>query len=145
VTCDAAGLGRKLSVYGVRKVWRQLHRQGVDVARCTTARLMREMGLVGVIRGKSVKTTVSSRAAPCPLDRVNRQFQASAPNALWLADFTYVATWQGFVYVAFIHCGLAAAAAIARPADAFDLQVCRNDVELLGDILADWMQRALTT
>ena len=89
-------------VYGVRKVWRQLRRQGVDAARCTTARLMRDMGLAGVTRGKPVKTTVSNRAAPCPLDRVNRQFQASAPNALWLADFTYVATWEGFVYVAFI-------------------------------------------
>ena len=89
-------------VYGVRKVWRQLHREGIDMARCTTARLRREMGLVGAIRGKPVKTTVSNRAAPCPLDRVNRQFQASAPNALWLADFTYVATWEGFVYVAFI-------------------------------------------
>ena len=89
-------------VYGVRKVWRQPRRQGIDAARCTTARLMRDMGLAGVIRGKPVKTTVSNRAAPCPLDRVNRQFQASAPNALWLADFTYVATWEGFVYVAFI-------------------------------------------
>ncbi len=89
-------------VYGVRKVWRQLRREGVDVARCTTARLMRQMGLAGAIRGRPVKTTVSDRATPCPLDRVNRQFQAPQPNALWVADFTYVATWQGFVYVAFI-------------------------------------------
>src|SRR5690606_30371283 len=90
------------SVYGVRKVWRQLQREGFDVARCTVARLMRAMGLQGVIRGKPVKTTVSDKASPCPLDRVNRQFRAPAPNMLWLSDFTYVATWQGFVYVAFV-------------------------------------------
>jgi transposase InsO family protein len=89
-------------VYGVRKVWRQLRREGVDVARCTVARLMRLMGLKGVTRGKTVRTTISDRAAPCPADRVNRQFQASRPNALWVVDFTYVATWQGFVYVAFV-------------------------------------------
>ncbi|WP_205910251.1 IS3 family transposase [Rhizobium sp. FKY42] len=89
-------------VYGVRKVWRQLQREGVDIARCTVARLMRMMGLQGIIRGKPVKTTVSDKAAPCPLDRVNRQFYAPAPNMLWLSDFTYVATWQGFVYVAFV-------------------------------------------
>jgi putative transposase len=89
-------------VYGGRKVWRQLRREGVAVARCTTARLMRQMGLAGAIRGRAVKTTVSDRAAPSPLDRVNRQFRAAKPNALWVADFTYVATWQGFVYVAFI-------------------------------------------
>jgi putative transposase len=89
-------------VYGVRKVWRQLQREGIDVARCTVARLMRHMGMKGATRGKTVRTTVSDRAAPCPADRVNRQFQASRPNALWVADFTYVATWQGFVYVAFV-------------------------------------------
>ncbi|ANK88270.1 IS3 family insertion sequence transposase protein (plasmid) [Rhizobium phaseoli] len=89
-------------VYGVRKVWRQLQREGYDIARCTVARLMRMMGLQGVIRGKPVKTTVSDKSAPCPLDRVNRQFFAPAPNMLWLSDFTYVATWQGFVYVAFV-------------------------------------------
>ncbi len=89
-------------VYGVRKVWRQLQREGFDVARCTVARLMKAMGLQGIIRGKPVKTTVSDKAAPCPLDRVNRQFKAPAPNMLWLSDFTYVATWQGFVYVAFV-------------------------------------------
>ena len=90
------------SVYGVRKVWRQLEREGFDVARCTVARLMRAMGLQGVIRGKSVKTTVSDKAAPCPLDHVNRQFKVPRPNVLWLSDFTYVATWAGFVYVAFV-------------------------------------------
>jgi len=89
-------------VYGVRKVWRQMQREGFEVARCTVARLMREMGLQGVIRGRRVRTTVSDRAAPCPLDRVNRQFQAPRPNVLWVSDFTYVATWTGFVYVAFI-------------------------------------------
>ncbi len=89
-------------VYGVRKVWRQLRREGFDVARCTVARLMRAMGLAGVIRGKPVRTTVSDKAAPCPLDRVNRQFRAPAPNMLWVSDFTYVATWAGFVYVAFV-------------------------------------------
>jgi transposase InsO family protein len=89
-------------VYGVRKVWRQLLREGTAVARCTVARLMRTMGLKGVVRGKRVRTTISNAAAPCPLDRVNRQFKAPHPNALWVSDFTYVATWAGFVYVAFI-------------------------------------------
>ena len=89
-------------VYGVRKVWRQLQREGFDIARCTVGRLMRAMGLQGIIRGKPVKTTVSDKGAPCPLDRVNRHFKAPSPNRLWLSDFTYVATWQGFVYVAFV-------------------------------------------
>jgi putative transposase len=89
-------------VYGVRKVWRQMLREGFAVARCTVARLMRKMGLSGVIRGRRVKTTVSDRSAPCPLDHVNRQFKAPRPNALWVSDFTYVATWQGFVYTAFV-------------------------------------------
>jgi len=79
-------------VYGVRKVWRQLLRQGVRVARCTVARLMRRLGLQGVIRGKPIKTTVSNKALPCPLDRVNRQFHAGRPNVLWVSDFTYVHT-----------------------------------------------------
>jgi putative transposase len=89
-------------VYGVRKVWRQMQREGIAVARCTVARLMRQMGLKGVVRGKSIRTTVSDAAAPCPRDRVNRQFTAPRPNALWVSDFTYVATWSGFVYVAFV-------------------------------------------
>ncbi|MER8621950.1 IS3 family transposase [Mesorhizobium sp. M1409] len=88
-------------VYGVRKIWRQLQREGFDVARCTVARLMRAMGLEGIIRGKPIRTTVSDKAAPCPLDHVNRQFHAPA-NMLWVSDFTYVATWTGFVYVAFV-------------------------------------------
>jgi len=89
-------------VYGVRKVWRQLKREGFDVARCTVARLMHDLGLRGAIRGKPVRTTVSDKKAPCPLDHVNRQFKAPAPDRLWVSDFTYVATWQGFVYVAFV-------------------------------------------
>jgi len=89
-------------VYGARKVWRQLNREGRNVARCTVERLMQNMGLEGVIRGKKVRTTISDKAAPCPLDHVNRQFQAPRPNALWVSDFTYVTTWAGFVYVAFV-------------------------------------------
>jgi putative transposase len=89
-------------VYGVRKIWRQLAREGTSVARCTVARLMRQIGLRGVIRGKEARTTIPNKAIPCPADRVNRQFRALRPNQLWLADFTYVATWQGFVYVAFV-------------------------------------------
>jgi putative transposase len=89
-------------VYGVRKVWRQLLREGIAVARCTVARLMQAMGLQGVVRGQTIRTTISNVAAPCPLDRVNRQFKAPRPNALWVSDFTYVATWVGFVYVAFV-------------------------------------------
>jgi transposase InsO family protein len=89
-------------VYGVRKVWRQLQRESFDVARCTVERLMRGMGLQGVIRGKPVRTMISDKAAPCPLDHVNRQFHAPRPNALWVSDFTYVSTWTGFVYVAFV-------------------------------------------
>jgi transposase InsO family protein len=89
-------------VYGVRKVWWQLLREGFEVARCTVARLMRKMGLKGVIRGKPLRTTISDKAAVCPLDHVQRQFHAPAPNRLWLSDFTYVATWSGFVYVAFV-------------------------------------------
>jgi putative transposase len=89
-------------VYGVRKLWRQLGREGLVVARCTVARLMKAMGLQGAVRGKPVRTTVSDKAVPCPLDRVNRQFRAPQPNVLWVSDFTSVATWTGFVYVAFV-------------------------------------------
>jgi len=89
-------------VYGVRKVWRQMAREGFDVARCTVERLMADLGLQGVIRGKPVRTTVQDKAAPCPLDHVNRVFHAPAPNVLWVSDFTYVSTWTGFVYVAFV-------------------------------------------
>ncbi|MCW7373523.1 IS3 family transposase [Escherichia coli] len=88
-------------MYGVRKVWRQLLREGIRVARCTVARLMAVMRLAGVLRGKKVRTTVSRKTVAAG-DRVNRQFVAERPDQLWVADFTYVSTWQGFVYVAFI-------------------------------------------
>jgi transposase InsO family protein len=91
-----------MQVYGAEKVWRQLRREGIEAARCTVERLMRRAGLRGVMRGKIVKTTVANAAAPCPLDRVHRQFKAHRPNQLWVSDFTYVSTWQGFVYVAFV-------------------------------------------
>lgn len=78
----------------------QLKREGHDLARCTVVRLMRSMGLQGVIPGRPVRTTISDKAAPCPLDHVNRLFKATRPNAPWVSDFTYVATWSGFAYVA---------------------------------------------
>jgi putative transposase len=87
------------SVYGARKVWRQLLREGFHVARCTVARPMRQMVPEGVVRGKPIRTTISNSATPCPLDHVQRQFHDAAPNQLWLSDFTYVATWTDFVYV----------------------------------------------
>jgi hypothetical protein len=89
-------------VYGVRKIWRQLGREGFDVARCTVGRLMKGIGIQGIIRGKPHGTTIPDKKAPCPLDKVNRQFRVLAPNMLWVSDFTYVATWKGFVYVAFV-------------------------------------------
>jgi len=91
-----------MQVYGAEKVWRQLEREQVAVARCTVERLMRRLSLEGVRRGKNVKTTIADPALPCPLDRVNRQFKADRPNQLWVSDFTYVSTWQGWVYVAFV-------------------------------------------
>ena len=91
-----------MQVYGGKKVWRQLNRQGVEVARCTVQRLMKRLGLQGVRRGKVVRTTVPDKARPCPMDRVNRQFKADRPNQLWVSDFTYVSTWQGWLYVAFV-------------------------------------------
>ena len=93
---------QNLRVYGADKVWRQLGREGTTVARCTVERLMRLRGLQGVRRGKAVRTTVPAPKAACPQDRVNRQFKAERPNQLWVADFTYVSTWQGSVYVAFV-------------------------------------------
>jgi transposase InsO family protein len=89
-------------LYGTRKVWHQLRREGVVIAKCTVERLMAAMGLAGVRRGKKTVTTVSNPKAPCPLDKVNREFRVSRPNALWVVDFTYVHTWAGFVYVAFV-------------------------------------------
>jgi transposase InsO family protein len=91
-----------LQVYGADKVWQQMNREGVEVARCTVERLMRRLGLRGVRRGKVVRTTISDNKAPCPLDKVNRQFRAERPNQLWVSDFTYVSTWQGWLYVAFV-------------------------------------------
>ena len=89
-------------VYVAEKVWHQLRRKQIEVAGCTVERLMRREGLRVVIRGKVVRTTIGDAAAPCPLDRVNRQFRADRPNQLWVSDFTYVSTWQGFAYVAFV-------------------------------------------
>ncbi|GAA0347260.1 hypothetical protein GCM10010319_24790 [Streptomyces blastmyceticus] len=89
-------------VYGARKVWRQLRREGIEVARCTVERLMRALGLAGAVRGRTVRTTVADPAAERPDDLVDRDFTASRPNQLWVTDFTYVATWAGFVYVAFV-------------------------------------------
>ncbi len=91
-----------LQVYGADKVWKQMNREGIEVARCTVERLMRRLGLRGVKRGKVVRTTISDNKAPCPLDKVNRQFRADRPNQLWVSDFTYVSTWQGWLYVAFV-------------------------------------------
>ena len=91
------------AVYGPRKVWQQLNREGIVVARCTIERLMRELGLCGAVRGRAFKrTTVGDDAAPRPADLVQRDFVATRPNQLWVADLTYVATWRGFVYVAFV-------------------------------------------
>ena len=84
-----------LQVYGADKVWKQMNREAVPVARCTVERLMRRLRLQGARRGKAVRTTVPDRSVPCPLDRVNRQFVAERPNQLWVSDFTYVSTWQG--------------------------------------------------
>jgi transposase InsO family protein len=89
-------------VYGARKVWRQLGREEITVARCTVERLMRSLGLQGVVRGSKRRTTIRDDGAAYPADRVQRQFRATRPNQLWVADFTYVATWAGFVYVAFV-------------------------------------------
>ena len=91
-----------MQVYGADKIWRQMNRQGVEVARCTVERLMKRLGLQGARRGKVIRTTVADKAVPCPLDRVNRQFKADRPNQLWVSDFTYVSTWQGWQYVAFV-------------------------------------------
>jgi putative transposase len=112
--CDRAQRDQKLipeiqrvwhanwQVYGADKVWKQMNREGIRVARCTVERLMRQLGLVGARRGKKLRTTVPNAAAPCPLDRVNRHFHAERPNQLWVSDFTYVSTWQGWLFVAFV-------------------------------------------
>ena len=90
------------AVYGPRKVWQQLGREGIVVARCTVERLMRQMGLQGAVRGRRFKTTIADDGAARPADLVKREFVATRPNQLWVADLTYVATWRGFVYVAFV-------------------------------------------
>ena len=89
-------------VYGVRKVWRQMNREGIPVARCTVERLMKQEGLQGVVRGRPIRTTISDKVTPCPRDLVNRQFRAPGPNRLRVSDFTCVTTWAGFVCVAFV-------------------------------------------
>lgn len=89
-------------VYGAKKLWKQLGREQWQVARCTVERLMRELGIAGVVRGKPVRTTFPDPARPCPRDHVNRQFIADRPDQLWVSDYTFVSTWQGFAYVAFV-------------------------------------------
>lgn len=89
-------------VYGADKVWLQMNREGIRVARCTVERLMSKLGLAGVRRGKRLRTTIPDTCLPCALDRVNRQFKAGRPNELWVSDFTYVSTWQGWLFVAFV-------------------------------------------
>lgn len=91
-----------MRVYGADKVWKQMIRERIAVARCTVERLMKRLGLHGAVRGKRVRTTIPDAAAPRPMDRVNRQFTADRPNQLWVSDFTYVSTWQGWLYVAFV-------------------------------------------
>lgn len=119
-------------VYGVRKVWRQLARQNIEVARCTVERLMKMLGLQGVVRGRRIKTTLPSHLAERPLDLVNRHFKVTRPNALWVADLTYVATWRGFVYVAFV-------------IDAFARRIVgwRVSHSLRADIALDALEQAL--
>jgi putative transposase len=89
-------------VYGARKVWRQLNREGIRVGRCRVERLMRQMGLAGRVRGKKKRTTIPADISARPGDLVDRRFVATAPNRLWIADITYVATWSGFAYAAFV-------------------------------------------
>ena len=91
-----------MKVYGAHKVWKQLDREGIQVARCTVERLLRRQGWQGARRGIHVRAAVPDAKAPCPLDRVNRQFRAYRPNQLWVSDFSYASTWQGFADVAFV-------------------------------------------
>jgi transposase InsO family protein len=119
-------------VYGAKKVWKQLNREGVPVARCTVARLMRDLGIRGAVRGRRFKTTIPDRASTRPLDLVDRDFTASRPNELWLSDLTYVATWRGFVYVAFV-------------IDAFARRIVgwRASSSLRSDLALDALEQAL--
>lgn len=120
------------NVYGARKVWRQLGREGIMVAQCTVERLMRRMGLVGAVRGKRIRTTIPDEAAVRLDDLVERNFTASRPNQLWVADLTYVATWSGFVYVAFV-------------VDAFSRRIVgwRVSRSLRSDLALDALEQAL--
>ena len=120
-------------VYGARKVWRQLNREGTRVARCTVERLMRELGLAGAVRGgKRARTTITSDGAERPLDLVKRKFSAERPNQLWVSDLTYVATWRGFVYVAFV-------------IDAFSRRIVgwRVSTSLSSDLALDALEQAI--
>ena len=119
-------------VYGAKKVWKQLNREGIAVARCTVARLMRGLGIQGAVRGRTFKTTVADDAAARPLDLVERDFRASRPNELWMSDLTYVATWRGFVYVAFV-------------IDAFARRIVgwRASSSLRSDLALDALEQAL--
>jgi putative transposase len=124
-------------VYGARKVWRQLHREGIVVARCTVERLMRELGLQGVRRGRPHRTTTPEAAAARPADLVERDFSATRPNQLWVADLTYVATWSGFIYVAFIIDAFSASWSAGRP-----LGRLRTDLALDALEMAIWQRHS---
>ncbi len=119
-------------LYGVRKVWRQLGREGIPVARCTVARLMRQMGLHGAVRGRRIRTTIADDAAARPADLVDRDFSATRPNQLWVSDLTYVATWRGLVYVACV------IAAFARRIVGW-----RASTSLQTDLVLDALEQAL--
>ncbi len=116
------------SVYGARKVWRQLLREGLPVARCTVERLIAQMGLQGAVRGRAFKrTTIVDEATRRPAELVQRRFEASRPNQLWVADITYVATWVGFVYVAFVTDGFSRRPAVGRPGERIRARSARSD------------------
>jgi transposase InsO family protein len=119
-------------VYGAVKVWKQLAREGYAAARCTIERLMRKLGLQGAIRGKKFKTTVTDESSARPLDLVDGDFTATRPNQLWVADFTYVATWQGFTYVAFV-------------VDVFARKIVgwRASTSMRADLVLDALEQAL--
>ena len=132
------------SVYGPRKVWRQLTREGFGVARCTVERLMRALGLKGEVRGKTWKTTFPDLSAPRPFDLVNRNFTVAAPNRLWVADLTYVRTWAGFVYVAFVVDAysrmilgwqISASLRTDLALDALEMALWRREAENLGGLI----------
>ena len=121
-----------LKVYGAKKVWRQMNREGIAVARCTVARLMKALGLRGVVRGKRQFTTIPADVADQPQDLVERNFTAEVPNRLWVSDLTYVATWRGFVYVAFV-------------IDAFSRRIVgwRVSSSLRSDLALDALEQAI--